>query len=337
MVKARKYVVKKYFKGLPKRDDFEIVEYELPPLKDGHFIVKAEWISVDPYIRAYNAFNKIPYDQFGFQVGTVTESKNPKYPVGCKVVSHLGWCNYCVIDEKILNNDDYKVYKIPDLGLPVELAVGALGMHGITAYFGFLEICKPKPGETVVVTGAAGAVGSIVGQIAKIKGCRVIGFVGSDEKVQWLEKELGFDKAINYKSGDLSKALKAAAPNGVDCLFENVGGELTTTIMMQMNKAGRAAMCGCISIYNQDTSERPKTTSIIPYIVTKELIVEGFHVRNWYSPVNRWPEAVSALVQWIKTGKIKAKSHVTEGFDKIYDAFIGLLEGENIGKAIVKV
>ncbi|CAH3906203.1 prostaglandin reductase 1-like [Pieris brassicae] len=337
MVKARKYVVKKYFKGLPKRDDFEIVEYELPPLKDGQFIVKAEWISVDPYLRAYNPFNAIPYDQFSFQIGNVVESKHADFPVGCKVVSHMGWCDYCLIDEKILKDESNKVYKLPDMGLPTELGVGALGMHGITAYFGFLEICKPNSGETVVVTGAAGAVGSIVGQIAKIKGCRVIGFVGSDEKVEWLEKELGFDKGINYKSKELSKALKEVAPTGIDCLFDNVGGELSTTIMSQMNKRGRVALCGCISIYNHEVSERPKTTSVLPYIVTKELKVEGFHVRNWYSPVNRWPEAISALVAWIKTGKIKAKSHVTEGFDKLFDALIGMLNGENFGKAVVKV
>ncbi|CAK1547342.1 unnamed protein product [Leptosia nina] len=339
MVKARKYVVKRHFQGVPKRDDFEIVEYELPPLKDGNFTVKSEWISVDPYIRAYNPNIPTPYDQFSFQLGKVVESKNPDFPVGCKVVSHKGWCDYTVFDDLVEVEIGFaSVYKLPDLhGLPEELAVGALGMPGVTAYFGLLEICQPKAGETVVVTGAAGAVGSIVGQIAKIKGCRVIGFAGSDDKVEWLEKELGFDKAINYKTADVRKALKEAAPNGVDCYFDNVGGELTAVIYSQMNKFGRVSLCGCISSYNDDPSKMTKTTTLLPSILFNQLKIEGFIVSRWASPENRWPEAISQLAQWIKSGNIKTRSHVTEGFDKIYDAFIGMLAGENKGKAVVKV
>ncbi|CAH3906447.1 unnamed protein product [Pieris brassicae] len=182
MVKARKYVVKKHFEGLPKPEDYELVEYNLLPIKDGEILVKSEWISVDPYLQVHNPFHQAPYDQFSFQVGTVLESKNPKFPVATKVVSHKGWCDYGIIDK--FDDPFERVYELPDLrGLPEELAVGTLGMTGVTAYCGFLEICVPKPGETVVVTGAAGAVGSIVGQIAKIKGCNVIGFAGSDEKV----------------------------------------------------------------------------------------------------------------------------------------------------------
>ncbi|XP_047505206.1 prostaglandin reductase 1-like [Pieris napi] len=335
MVKARKYVVKRNFQGVPKKDDFEIVEYELPQLKTGHFSVKAEWISVDPYMRSHSISRPVPYDQFGFQVGKITESKNPDFPVGCRVVTHKGWCDYSVVTN--LKEAHSNVYIVPDLqGLPLELALGALGMPGVTAYFGFLEICKPKAGETVVVSGAAGAVGAIVGQIAKIKGCRVIGFAGSDDKVQWLEKELGFDKAINYKTADVSKALKDAAPNGVDCYFDNVGGELTTAIYSQMNLYGRVSLCGCISSYNEDPTTY-KTTSLLPFIILKQLKVEGFIVSRWSEPENRWPEAIATLAQWIKEGKIKTRSHVTEGFDKIYDAFVGMLAGENTGKAVVKV
>ncbi|XP_045497190.1 prostaglandin reductase 1-like [Colias croceus] len=336
MVKARKYVVKKHFQGVPKRDDFEIVEYELPPLKQGEFVVKADWISVDPYLRAYNSTMPVPYDQFSFQIGTVQESKNNSFPTGTKVVTHKGWCDYSIVSE---TSDPFgKVYKLPNLqGLPTEFALGVVGMPGATAYFGFLEICQPKAGETVVVTGAAGAVGSIVGQIAKIKGCRVIGFAGSNDKVQWLEKELGFDKAINYKTADIPKALAEAAPKGVDCYFDNVGGELSSTIMGQMNKYGRVSVCGSISSYNDDHTKMAKATVVQPFIVFKELKIEGFIVSRWSQPKDRWPEAFADLVQWIKKGQIKTRSHVTEGFDKLYDAFIGMLAGENTGKAVVKV
>lgn len=225
MVKARKYVVNKYFQGLPKKDDYEIVEEELPALENGEILVKTEWISVDPYLRAYNPSKALPYDQFSFQVASVQESKNPNFPVGIRVVSHKGWRDYTILNPNLpIKEHNDKVYKLPDLkGLSPSLGVGVVGMPGVTAYFGFLEICQPKAGETVVVTGAAGAVGSIVGQIAKIKGCKVIGFAGSDDKIAWLKNNLGFDQAFNYKTVDPAKALKEAAPNGV-------ASTVTTTI-----------------------------------------------------------------------------------------------------------
>ncbi|CAG9578960.1 unnamed protein product [Danaus chrysippus] len=336
MVKARKYVVKKKFEGVPKRDDYEIVEYELGPIQNGDILVKAEWISVDPYQRAYHDRYPIPYDQFGFQVGIVEDSKNPKFPVGTRIVTHKGWCDYSIINL----NDGMKTsmdiaYKLPDLkGLSISHAIGAVGMPGATAYFGFLEICKPKAGETVVVTGAAGAVGSLVGQIAKIKGCRVIGFAGTDEKVQWLEQELGFDKAFNYKTVDARKALKEAAPNGIDCYFDNVGGELSSIIMNQMNNFGRVSVCGSISAYNEDFSQLPKAPIVQVDIVMKQLKVEGFLVPRW---LNRFPEAFSEIVNWIQSGQLKVKEHVLEGFENIFDTFVAMLSGENTGKAVVKV
>ncbi|CAH0723231.1 unnamed protein product, partial [Brenthis ino] len=279
-IKARKYVVKNYFNGPPKRSDYELVEIDLPNLENGDILLKTEWVSVDPYLRPYNSLQKLPYDQFGVQVAVVKQTKDPNFPVGTKVVTHSGWCDYSIVkngtDEKIKVP---KITKLPDLqGLPESLAVGAVGMPGATAYFGFLEICQPKAGDTVVVTGAAGAVGSLVGQIAKIKGCKVIGFTGSDKKVQWLEKELGFDKAINYKTEDAQTALKAAAPNGVDCYFDNVGGELSSIIIGQMNPRGRVSVSGSISSYNADPSKMPKATILQPFLVFKELKMEGFLV-----------------------------------------------------------
>ncbi|KAH9640714.1 hypothetical protein HF086_007285 [Spodoptera exigua] len=333
MVKARKYVVKKHFEGLPKREDFDIVEYELPPLKNGEILVKVEWVSVDPYLRAYNSRFPVPYDQFGFQVGIVEDSKDPRYPVGTRVVSHKGWCDYCIINTTDTSVEPAEIpHKLPNLkGLSNSLGVGAVGMPGCTAYFGFLELCQPKAGETVVVSGAAGAVGSLVGQIAKIKGCKVIGFAGSDDKLKWLE-EIGFDKAINYKTADIAKALKEAAPNGVDCYFDNVGGELSSVIINQMNEFGRVSVCGAISSYND--AELPKSTILQPALVFKQLKIEGFIVWRWYS---RHSEAFAEITKWILSGELKPREHITEGFENMVDAFVGMLKGDNYGKAVVKL
>ncbi|XP_063893796.1 prostaglandin reductase 1-like [Helicoverpa armigera] len=333
MVKARKYVVKKAFEGLPKREDFEIVEYELPPLKNGEILVKVEWVSVDPYMRAYSTQFSVPYDQFGYQVGLVEDSKDPKFPVGTKVVSHKGWCDYVIIDTNEV--DPFcSVYKLPEMkGFSDSLGVGAVGMPGAAAYFGLMDICKPKAGETVVVTGAAGAVGSLVGQIAKIKGCKVIGFAGSEEKLKWLE-EIGFDKAINYKGANLSAALKEAAPKGVDCYFDNVGGELSSIIINQMNDFGRVAVCGSSSSYNEDPSKTPKASILQPALVFKQLKIEGFLTWRW---LYRQSDAHTELIKWIQSGELKPREHIYEGFENIYDAFLGILKGENVGKAVVKL
>ncbi|CAH0579418.1 unnamed protein product [Chrysodeixis includens] len=341
MVKARKYVVKKNFVGDPKKDDFEIVEYELPPLEDRHILVKVEWISVDPYQWAYTSKYKAPYDQFSYQVGIIQASKHKNFPVGTRVVSHHGWCDYCIMNPEVQVDGinfgvlDFGVYKLPDLqGLPASLGIGAVGMPGATAYFGLLEVCKPKAGETVVVTTAAGAVGSVAGQIAKIKGCKVIGFTGSDSKVQWLKKELGFEHAFNYKTVDVGKALREAAPNGIDCYFDSVGGELSYLIMQQMNSYGRVAICGSISSYSHSLAETNNSPTLQPLIVLKQLKVEGFIVFRW---MERWPEAFADLSKWIKSGQLKAGEHVTVGFENVVDAFQGMLSGANCGKAVVKV
>ncbi|KAL0841448.1 hypothetical protein ABMA28_015130 [Loxostege sticticalis] len=345
MVKARKYVVKRQYKGVPKKDDFEIVEYELPPLKDNEILTKTEWISVDPFQRTNGHLIEVPFDQFGYQVGLVIQSKNLKYPRGTRIVSMAGWCDYTILNpnapaEKHHKYYDTTFYKLPDLqGLSVSHGVGAVGMPGASAYFGFLEECKPQAGETVVVTGAAGAVGSIVGQIAKIKGCKVIGFAGSDEKVKWLETELGFDKAINYKTADVYKALKEAAPEGVDCYFDNVGGELSSAIISQMRLNGRVTVCGSISAYNEDAlfdySTLPKATVLTPFVLANQLRIKGFVCAS--RPLSRWPEAFEDITKWIKSGQLKAEETVTEGFDNLYDAFVGMLAGKNFGKAVVKV
>lgn len=204
-------------------------------------------------------------------------------------------------------------------------------MPGNTSYFGLLELCQPKAGETVIITGAAGAVGSLVGQIAKIKGCKVVGLAGSDDKCRWLETEYGFDKAINYKSSNLYKQLKEATPEGIDCFFDNVGGEVSSMVFSRMNDYGRIAVCGAISSYNSDI---PKVPAVQTMFVFKQLKMQGFLVWSWS---NRWMEGIAELAKWVQEGKIKYKETVTEGFENTPQAFIEMLRGKNYGKAIVKV
>lgn len=207
-------------------------------------------------------------------------------------------------------------------------------MPGNTAYFGLLEICKPKEGETVAVSGAAGAVGTLVGQIAKMKGCRVVGFAGSKDKCDWLIKDLGFDAAINYKDGNLGKLLKEAAPNGVDCYFDNTGGEISATVLSQMNLFGRVSVCGSISSYNSSPKEWPKVPHVQPLFVFKQLRMEGFIVWRWKE---QWFQGIGEVQNWIENGKVKYHETVTEGFENMPQAFFEMLKGKNFGKAVVKV
>jgi hypothetical protein len=206
-------------------------------------------------------------------------------------------------------------------------------MPGMTAYFGFLEICKPQPGEVVVVSGAAGAVGSLVGQIAKIKGCRVVGIAGTDEKVHWLVNDLGFDAAFNYKTAtDYTAKLKEVCPSGIDCYFDNVGGAITDSVFPLLNVFGRVSVCGQISMYNLEKPE--PGPRLLPYTLVKQLKVEGFIVTRWQS---RWGEGIAQMAQWLKEGKIQHREDIVEGFENTAKAFIGMLQGENTGKMLVKV
>nr|CAH7767876.1 unnamed protein product [Callosobruchus chinensis] len=228
-----------------------------------------------------------------------------------------------------LSVDPYMRAYAVDLPTGIPMIGGQVAKN--TAYFGFLELCQPKEGETVVVSGAAGAVGSIVGQIAKIKGCKVIGIAGSEEKGRWLVDELGFDHFINYKTQDIKAELKKLAPKGVDCYFDNVGGETTNNVMVNMNLFGRISMCGAISGYNGAPG---KSSSIVQFpIVQKQLKVEGFIVTRW---ANRWMEGIDQLAKWIKEGKLKYRETVTDGFENMPKAFIDMLKGGNTGKAVVK-
>ncbi|KAG5347573.1 PTGR1 reductase, partial [Acromyrmex charruanus] len=334
MVKARKYILVNYFVNEAKPTDLKLVEEELPPLQNGEYLVEAEYLSVDPYMRPYVQNVSLGVTMIGSQVAKIVESKNPAFPVGKRIVGNLGWRTHTIINPKI--EDQFfkqNPYLLPDIDdLPSSLGLGMLGMPGNTVYFGLLEICKPKTGETIVISGAAGAVGSHVGQIAKILGLNVIGICGSDEKCKWLTEEMGFDFAINYKTIPVAARLREVAPQGVDCYFDNVGGDISGTVVYQMNLYGRVAVCGSISSY--DAKSLPKCTILQPTMVFNQLKMEGFIVRRWS---DRWNEGIMQNLQWIREGKLRYRETVTKGFENMFDAFIGMMRGENIGKAIVQV
>nr|XP_060618489.1 prostaglandin reductase 1 [Anolis sagrei ordinatus]XP_060618490.1 prostaglandin reductase 1 [Anolis sagrei ordinatus] len=329
MVRAKTWILRKHFEGFPKHSDFELKETELPPLKDGEVLLEATFFSVDPYLRPYSKIKMKEGDKvIGSQVSKVLESKNPKYPVGAFVVSQSGWTTHLISDGKDLS-------LIPSnwpQNLSKSLALGTVGMPGLTAYFALSEICRIKPGEIIMINAAAGAVGTVVGQLAKLKGCKVVGCAGSDDKVAFLKK-LGFDEVFNYKTvGSLAEALKKASPEGYDCYFDNVGGAFSSVVMEQMRKFGRIAVCGMISLYND--TEPQQGPYIQWHILMKELCMEGFLVQRWE---NRKDEGVMALLKLVVEGKLKCPEHITKGFDNLPKAFMGMLKGENTGKAIVQV
>merc|ERR1719284_1709582 len=274
-------------------------------------------------MRPYTSRMKPPFTMIGSSVAEVEESKHPNFPVGATIVLMAGWVERGIVDPDKMNKDSPGgtlggVMPAPDLpgGLSKSLLIGSCGM----------------PGETVVVSGAAGAVGSLVGQIAKIRGCNVVGFAGSDEKCSWL-KSIGFDHAFNYKKTDVTESLAKAAPKGVDCYFDNVGGEMSVAVLNAMNTRGRAAICGAISHYNE-VGGYSKTTDILPLCIFKELMVEGFLVGRWAGP--RWVEGIKAMAGWVASGKIKVRETVVDGFDKMPQALMGLFTGDNTGKMVVK-
>jgi hypothetical protein len=319
--------------GLPKESDFSLVDMKIPAVADGQVLVKTAYLSVDPYMRGRITGVKTYADpvnvgdvMVGGTVGQVVESRSAGLAPGDFVLGQWGWQEYVTVDGAHVRKLDPKL-------APVSTALGVLGMPGMTAYFGFLDICQPKAGETVVVSGAAGAVGSLVGQIAKIKGCRAIGIAGADSKVGWLVDELGFDGAFNYKTTpDYPAKLKELCPKGIDCYFDNVGGAITDAVFPLMNVFGRMSICGQISQYNLEKPEPgPRPLS---QVLVKQLKVEGFIVVRFQ---NRWAEGITQMAQWLREGKIKYREDVVEGFQNTAKAFIGMLQGENTGKMLVKV
>eukprot|EP00057_Strongylocentrotus_purpuratus_P017258 XP_011671732.1 PREDICTED: prostaglandin reductase 1-like [Strongylocentrotus purpuratus] len=325
--KGKRWMLAKHFDGFPKESDMRLEENDIPELKEGEILMEAEYISVDPYMRPYSATAPLDTVMIGQQVAKVIESRNADFPVGTWALPLTGWTTHSVSDGKNL----MKAPPLPE-EIPRSYTIGSLGMTGVTAYFGLLDVSDPKPGETVLVSGAAGAVGNVVGQIAKIKGCRVIGSAGSEEKCEYL-KELGFDEVFNYKTTpNLDAKLKELAPDGIDVYFDNVGGEFAATAILNMKIGGRISCCGSISGYN--LKEKQLLPSLFGVMVTNHLKMQGFNVMQY---MTRWAEAVTQLSQWINEGKLKVREHRTDGFENMFKAFTDLFTGANTGKAIVKV
>lgn len=305
----------------------------LPELKDGEFLYRSLYISVDSgYKNMMDNFH-LPCTMKGYCVAVIEESRNKKFLVGSEVKVTGGW-----VERGIEDPNKHPLHSLsapwvfPKLdGVSASMMLGCCGTAGITAYYGLLRICEPRPGDVVVVSGASGAVGSIAGQIAKIQGCKVIGLAGTNKKVNWL-KEIGFDFAFNYKEVDITEAIKNCAPEGVDCYFDNVGGPITLSVMHNMKKRGRVALCGAISLYSD--TEPPKYTAPLFDLIWKELRIEGFLFTRWAS---EYEQGVKDLAKWIKAGDIKHKETMVHGFQSLPQAFLGLFDGSNIGKMIVKV
>lgn len=316
--------------GWVEEANFKLVEAPVPQIADGQVLVRNHWLSLDPYMRgrmndakSYAAPVNLGDVMVGGTAGEVVASKNPKFAVGEKVVGYLGWQLFGVSDGAML-------MKVDDRHIPLSAYLGSVGMPGVTAWYGLMDICQPKAGETVVVTAASGAVGSVVGQLAKMKGCRAVGIAGGAEKCRYVVDELGFDACVDYKAGNLWKDIKAATPQGIDCLFENVGGEIFDTLLGRMNAFSRIALCGLISQYNSE----PHAMKNIGSVLVNRIKMQGFIVSEH---MERWPVALQELGQGVATGKIKYRETVAQGLENAPKAFIGLLKGANLGKQLVKL
>lgn len=318
--------------GLPVREDWNLTTEPVPAPAEGQFVVKVDYISLDPAMRGWMNEGKSYIPPVGLgevmragAAGTVLESRHPGFQAGDAVSGGFGVQEYAVSDGK-------GVVKVDTRLAPLPVYLGTLGMPGMTAYFGLLEIGKPQPGQTVVVSGAAGAVGTVVGQIAKIKGCRVVGIAGGRDKCDWLVKELGFDAAIDYKSEDVRKALKAAAPAGIDVYFDNVGGDILDAALANLARGARIVICGAISQYNNTTPVKGPSNYLA--LLVNRASMTGMVVFDY---ADRYALAAREMAGWMMEGKLKARSDVVEGFETFPDTLLKLFRGENTGKLVLKV
>ena len=321
----RQWVLKSRPDGMPTEADFELVDSPMPSPEYGQVLIKSLWNSMDPYMRGRITSSPIGGVIESEAVGRVMESRLEGINAGDIVRGRIGWQEYGLLDVTSANPVN------PDYG-PISTSIGVLGMPGLTAYFGLLDVCEPKPGDTVVVSSASGAVGAVVGQIAKIGGCRVIGIAGSDEKVSYVVDELGFDAGINYKAENVSEALGLVAPDGVDCYFDNVGGPITEAVMEHLAMYSRTVICGRISEYNE--SEPSMGPRILRYVHSTRSRIKGFTVNQYPA---QFEDGRAQLARWVKSGEIKYKEDIIEGFENCPKAFIGQLGGANFGKLLIKV
>lgn len=311
-------------------DNFKLIDAPMPVIQDGEVLIRNQWLSLDPYMRgrisdakSYAQSVNVGELMVGGTVGEVIESRSPKFKAGDSVLAATGWQLFAAMkDEQVLKIDTTKVRASAYLGI--------LGMPGITAWRGLMEICEPKAGETVVVDAASGAVGSVVGQLAKHLGCRVVGIAGGADKCRYVVEELGFDACVDHRSDNFEQALKAQLPKGIDCLFENVGGPIFELLLSLMNPFSRIALCGMVSEFNQPAHAYKTIRSIL----INRIKVQGFIVSD---KLESWPSIRNSLHELVANGKLKFRESVAEGLASAPEAFVGMLKGKNFGKQLVKL
>ena len=317
--------------------NFKQVSSETPALQDGEVLVQHHFLSLDPYMRgrmndskSYAAAQPLGQVMGGGTSGVIVESRHAKFAVGDKVVGMGGWQQYSVVDANAVG----ALRKVDTTHIPLSAYLGSVGMPGVTAWYGLMKICEPQTGQTIAVSAASGAVGSVVGQLAKAKGCRVVGFAGGADKCKYVVDELGFDACIDYKAYPDSKALytalKDVTPDGIDGYFENVGGVILDVVLSRMNAFGRIALCGMIAGYNGD----PVPITQPQLFLMSRLTMRGFIVSEH---MERWPEALKELGGLVATGKLKFRESIAQGIESAPEAFLGLLSGKNFGKQLVKL
>jgi hypothetical protein len=319
--------------GMPKSSDVRLEEVPIPEPADGQLLIRNIYLSIDPYMRgrmrdaeSYAPPVKLNEVMVGGTVGQIVASRNSRFAEGSYVNAMLGWQEYSLSDGRGLRQLD-------PAQAPISTGVGVLGMPGMTAYFGFLDLCLPKPGETAVVSAAAGAVGGLVGQIAKIKGCRAVGIAGGPAKCKLVLSEYGYDAAIDYKSeNDLRAAVKQACPKGVDTYFDNVGGPISDAVLLNLNFKARIAICGQISQYNSETPVMGPRLGWV--ILQKRARMEGFIVSDF---AERWGEGMRQMGAWLREGKLKYREDIVRGLENALPALVGVLEGKNVGKQLVQL
>jgi NADPH-dependent curcumin reductase CurA len=332
-MKSRQWVLANRPAGWPSETDFRLEEVDLPEPIDGEIAVETAWLSVDPYMRSrmrdapsYAPPVELGAKMTGAGVGRVVASRSPRFAEGDWVEGVTGWCSALVGEAK-----NYR--KLDPAQAPVQANLGVLGAPGLTAYFGVLDVCKAKSGETMVVSGGAGAVGSVAGQIAKIAGCRVVGIAGTADKVTWITGELGFDAAFNYKeTTDYRGALTTLCPGGIDTYFDNVGGAITDAVIPRLNVHARVAVCGQISMYNDEKPE--PGPRFLWHLITKRARLEGFLVLDYRE---RFREARAQLAAWLQEGRLRSREEVREGLEATPRAFLDMMRGANTGKMLVRV
>ena len=325
----RRIVLASRPQGAASTSNFRLETVDLPALADGQVLVRNHWLSLDPYMRgrmndarSYAAPQPLNETMIGGTVGVVVESRNPKFVVGDAIVGMFGWQEHGI-------SDGANLRKV-DPALPLSAYLGAVGMPGVTAWYGLNRIIEPKAGETVVVSAASGAVGSVVGQLAKLAGCRAVGIAGGSDKCRYVVDELKFDACVDYKSQDVGKRLEELCPRGIDGYFENVGGDILNAVLPCMNAHGRIALCGLIAAYDKE----PIALKNPGWLLTSRLKLQGFIVSEH---MQDWPQALKELGTGVASGKIRFRESIVQGLENAPTAFLGLLKGQNFGKQLVKL